>query len=272
MTAIACDTETSDTDKDSNPAADSDTDTDTDADADTDSDTDTETEVEGTPIPLTWIHIPMGRFEMGCSHNDRDCNDGEYPVHGVDVSAFEMTQTEITQSQYMDGMGENPSSNPACANCPVDTVAFDDATAFCASLGGRLPSEAEWEYAARGGASTRYVCGDESSCLDRIGWYIDNSNNKTHVVKQKTANDFGLYDMLGNVWEWVEDCWHNDYHGEPPVDGSAWNEGDCTYRIVRGGSFGLDARGMRVSNRDGDYPDVYFIPSPGFRCVRNLTD
>ncbi len=252
--------------------ADTDTDADTDSDADSDADTDTDTDadISGSPIEIKWVLIPAGSFEMGCSAGDAQCDEAELPAHAVSIPAFEMTETEITQNQYEQEMGNNPSAFTNCVNCPVDWVIYNDATAFCETLGGRLPSEAEWEYAARAGTTSIYGCGDDSACLDDVAWYLGNAGGKTHPVKQKQVNDFGLYDMLGNVWEWNADCWHDDFSGDPPADGSVWDDEDCTYRIVRGGCFGLDAAGLRVSNRGGDYPDVYFVPSPGFRCARDV--
>jgi formylglycine-generating enzyme required for sulfatase activity len=187
----------------------------------------------------------------------------------VDVSAFEMTETPITQAQYEAETGLNPSMYPDCPRCPVETVNWHEARAFCQVIGGRLPSEAEWEYAARGGTATRYYCGDKETCLDGIAWYLDNSGGQPQPVGEKEPNSFCLYDMLGNVWEWIEDCWHSDYSDNPPTDGSAWVEEGCIYRILRGGSYGLGPRALRVSNRDGDYPDVYLLPAPGFRCARD---
>jgi len=107
-----------------------------------------------------------------------------------------------------------------------------EAKEFCELVGGRLPSEAEWEYAARAGTTTKYYCGDAPSCLDGIAWYFDNSNNQTHPVGQKTPNAFGLYDMLGNVWEWVADCRHDNYNDAPPT-GGVWAGGDCFYRNIQ---------------------------------------
>jgi len=219
---------------------------------------------------IRWITIPLNPYEMGCSPGDTECYDAELPVHTVTFAyGFEITETEITQHQYTAEIGDSPFYFSGCDNCPADSITWNEAHAFCEAIGARLPTEAEWEYAARGGTTTRYPCGDDASCLDAIAWYGDNSGAATHIVAQKDANGFGLYDMLGNVWEWTEDCWHDDYTSAP-ADGSAWVEDGCTYRIVRGGCFGLGSRGLRVSNRDGDYPDSYLLPTPGFRCARDL--
>jgi formylglycine-generating enzyme required for sulfatase activity len=221
---------------------------------------------DSTPIDpgLVWIPIPSGIFTMGCSPNDTKCLDNEQPPHTVNVSSFEMTETEITQAQYEAVMGDNPSSFTSCGgDCPVETVDWNQAKAFCEAVGGRLPSEAEWEYAARAGTTTKYYCGDDASCLEGIAWY---NASCTNFVKGKTPNYFGLYDMLGNVWEWVEDCYHDDYTSAPS-DGNVWSGGDCTYRVFRGGSWdysNLDL--LRASLRVRNYP-VFGGGSFGFRCV-----
>ena len=221
---------------------------------------------------MVWVSVPAGRFTMGCSDGDEDCYDAERPAHEVAVPAFELTATEITQAQFVAVIGENPSVVSECADCPVDSVWWDEAVEVCAALGARLPSEAEWEYAARAGSPSRFGCGDDAACLDAVAWYGDNSDNTTHTVGSKDANDFGLHDMLGSVWEWTDDCWHASYEGAP-VDGSAWVDPgpdvDCSFRVVRGGAWGMSPRGVRVSNRDYDYVDAYLVAPPGFRCARD---
>jgi formylglycine-generating enzyme required for sulfatase activity len=219
------------------------------------------------PPGLVWVSIPAGSFEMGCSPGDDDCSSDESPRHTVNVPAFQMTGTEITQAQYEAVVGSNPSHFTSCgANCPVEQVSWHDAKAFCEWVGGRLPSEAEWEYAARAGTDTCYYCGDDPSCLDSIAWYSSNSGSTTHPVGGKTANAFGLYDMLGSLWEWAEDCRHEDYTGAPS-GGGVWSGGDCTYRMLRGGSWSASARSLRISNRADNDPDLTYMDI-GFRCAR----
>ena len=217
---------------------------------------------------LEWVTLPAGSFEMGCSPGDKDCAGNEEPRRSVAVDAFEMTSTEITGAQYEDVAGSDPSYNYGCPDCPVERVGWEEAKAFCEALGGRLPSEAEWEYAARGGAETKYHCGDDGDCIGAIAWSNPNSTWTTHPAGEKSPNAFGLYDMHGNVWEWVEDCWHSDYDGAPTT-GAVWEDGDCASRIIRGGSFVNNAAGLRVSNRNREFPAsrCAFI---GFRCARGL--
>ena len=207
---------------------------------------------------------------MGCSPGDPDCLASELPAHQVQVAAFLITATEVTQAQYESATGKTPSTLELCPSCPVDAVTWDRAREFCGAAGGRLPSEAEWEFAARGGAGGRFPCGEDAACLTDSAWYLDNSGGRPHPVGQQQANQYGLHDTLGNLWEWVEDCWHDDFEGAP-ADGGAWESEDCTFRTLRGGAWGLGSAGLRVSNRDADFPEGgYYLPSPGFRCARTV--
>ena len=224
-------------------------------------------DVAELPPGLVWVSIPAGSFEMGCLPGDADCDFDESPRHTVNISTFRMTEAEVTQAQYEAVTGETPSRFSGCPDCPVERVTWHEAKAFCEAIGGRLPSEAEWEFAARAGTTTRYYCGDDSACLDDIAWYGANSRYVTHPVAEKMANAFGLYDMLGNVWEWIEDCWHDDYNGAPST-GRVWTEGaNCFYRVQRGGSWTSLDEYLRVSERNGYNPDSrnsWF----GLRCAQ----
>jgi len=218
---------------------------------------------------LTWVLIPGGMYKMGCVPQDTKCSNSEKPQHPVTVSTFDLTETVITQDQYYAVTGKRPSYFTGCGgDCPVENVDWYEAKAFCAAVGGRLPSEAEWEYAARGRTTTIYYCGNDSSCLSEIAWYSNSYYNETHPVKTKDPNDFGLYDMLGNVWEWTEDCWHNDYTGAPSY-GGIWAGGNSSYRVLRGGWwFFIYDYFLRASNRLDGAPD-YGYSDVGFRCSRD---
>ncbi|MGB8332024.1 MAG: formylglycine-generating enzyme family protein [Polyangiales bacterium] len=238
-------------------------------------------EQELTGDEVDWVPIPKGGFYMGCSPGDADCDRGnlgfdETPRHWVDIEAFEMTRTEITQYQYGAVTGETPSYHPRCGNCPVEYMPnhYADASVFCDAIGGRLPSEAEWEYAARAGTETRFHCGDDASCLDDIAWYRDNSrvqdgSLRPHPVGQKAPNAFGLHDMAGNLQEWTMDCSHDDFTGAP-IDGSAWmTDGDCSRHVFRGGSYNSEYWVQRSSWRYWDPYDTRGI-ADGFRCARDV--
>jgi formylglycine-generating enzyme required for sulfatase activity len=149
-------------------------------------------------------------------------------------------------------------------------VTWFEAKAFCEAIGGRLPTEAEWEYAARGGTTTIYSCGDDFGCLDGIAWYWDNSGGHKHNVKGKDPNGYGLYDMTGNVWEWVEDCWHDGYSGAPSVGYPAWDTGCSGFlRVARGGCFGNYVDDLRVSIRHYYSPSDVYVVGLGLRCARS---
>lgn len=215
-------------------------------------------------IGIEFIWIPPGNFMMGSNDGDSD----EKPVHQVIFNqGFYMGKYEVTQTQWQAVMGNNPSYFKG-DNLPVEQVSWDDAVSFIAKLNERndgytyrLPSEAEWEYAARAGTTGNYA-GD----LDAMAWYEKNAGSKTHPVGSKQPNVFGLYDMYGNVWEWVQDWYHDSYAGAP-IDGSAWlSIGEYKYRVLRGGSWNVITSNLRSAYRlitTRDYRDDLI----GFRVV-----
>lgn len=179
------------------------------------------------------VVIPEGSFDMGPG----DARGGEKSKHHVTINkAFAMGKTEVTQGQWKAIMGENPSQFAACGdNCPVENVSWSDAQQFIQKLNTktgkqyRLPTEAEWEYACRAGGAHTY-CGSDNA--DKVVWHDGNSSDTTHPVSQKQANAFGLYDMSGNVWEWVEDNYYGNtgggassgYRGMRPFRGGSWSD------------------------------------------------
>ncbi|MEZ4943680.1 MAG: SUMF1/EgtB/PvdO family nonheme iron enzyme [Saprospiraceae bacterium] len=194
-------------------------------------------------------------------------------THPVTLSDFQIGKYPVTQKLWQEIMGANPADFKG-DDLPVECVSWDDAQQFLKKLNTRfpgknyrLPSEAEWEYAARGGAGSNGFEYAGSDDLDEVGWYYGNSNNKTHPVGQKNPNELGLYDMSGNVWEWCEDDWHDNVNNGPK-DGSAWvyQRKRGAYRVYRGGSWNDDAGYCRVSYRTYWYPDYryYFL---GFRLA-----
>ena len=142
---------------------------------------------------------------------------------------------------------------------PVIKVSWKDATAYASWLSEvtgksyRLPSEAEWEYTTRAGTTSEYYWGDSANDADNFAWFGGNSEGKTHPVGKKQPNAFGLYDLVGNVWEWMADCWHHDYE-HAPDDGIAWETGDCTLRVLRGGSWSYGQDYLRSAFRFRFYP------------------
>jgi formylglycine-generating enzyme required for sulfatase activity len=174
-------------------------------------------------------------------------------------------------------MGENPSYFAACGDdCPVESVSWEDARNFIDQLNQleqtnsyRLPSEAEWEYAGRAGTGTDYSFGDDAGKLGDYAWFAGNSNKTTQPVAGKKPNPRGLYDMHGNVAEWVEDDWHGSYK-EAPADGRAWVDNPRgSDRVVRGGGWGSEAQRSRSASRSGFWPDCR-DDGIGFRLVKSV--
>jgi formylglycine-generating enzyme required for sulfatase activity len=237
---------------------------------------------------LTYVWIPPATFQMGClgaviprptGAGIEECLGNELPRHFVTLSkGYWVGETLVTQGAYRRVIGANPSAFQG-DRLPVDSVSWEDAKIYCERVGMRLPTEAEWEHAARGGLST-----ERYGEINGVAWHRGNSSRRTHPVAEKEPNTYGLYDVLGNVWEWVAD-WYGDYPrsrngaccedpGEPYLDpkGPAAGRG----HVIRGGSWNDFSAEMRIALRDRpkfsptedsvrDYDDY----SIGFRCVGN---
>jgi formylglycine-generating enzyme required for sulfatase activity len=208
----------------------------------------------------TYVWVLPGRFVMGCSPGDPDCQADEHPQHAVRVEGFWMARTEVTAAQYARRAGSGAAA-AGDANLPATGVTWAEAKAYCGAIGGRLPTETEWEFAARGGTSERYY-----ATLSDSVWYEANSDDRPRRVGQKAPNAFGLHDMLGNVYEWVLDRYYNQYDDtsvtvEEPLAGNA-------SATARGGAWHSDAKDVRVSNRYG-VPKDYADANVGFRCALN---
>ena len=224
------------------------------------------------------VRIPRGTFQMGSPTSERGGNDDERPVHEVTIRlGFYLGKYEVTQAQWEAVMGNNPSNFKGCAECPVERVSWDDAQAFTRKLNEldgneryRLPSEAEWEYAARAGTTTRYSWGDEigSNRANCVGCGSQWDNDKTAPVGSFDGNAWGLHDMHGNVWELVKDCWNDDYLGAP-ADGSSWESGDCSQRVLRGGSWHNNPVILRAAKRAWYFPHSQSY-GVGFRIARTI--
>jgi len=224
--------------------------------------------VSGVEFKMVWVE--GGTFTMGCtSEQGGDCSSDEYPAHSMTVSSYYMCETEVTQALWQAVMGNNPSHWKG-DNLPVENVSWEDAQEFIEKLNRltgrtfRLPTEAEWEYAARGGNKSRGYKYSGSNSIDAVAWYKDNSGEKTHPVKRKQANELGLYDMSGNVKERCSDGYDDYYGSESQNDSGGSSTGSIL--VVRGGGWYNDASSCRVSYRSGSMPNA-ISNSGGFRLV-----
>ena len=195
-----------------------------------------------------------------------DPYDNEKPTHQVTLSSYYIGETEVTQALWNAVMGYNPSKFKG-DNLPVENVSWDDCQEFIRKLNAatgrrfRLPTEAEWEFAARGGNQSRRTQYSGSSNIDDVAWYWDNSNYSNHPVKTKRPNELSLYDMSGNVWEWCQD-WYGSYTSYSQTNPTGPNSG--SYRVIRGGCWGFGAWCCRTSNR---YCSGYREDILGFRLA-----
>jgi formylglycine-generating enzyme required for sulfatase activity len=225
-------------------------------------------------IGMEFVLIPAGTFTMGSPDSDTNAEDNEKPAHQVTISQpFYMGKYEVTQAQWKSIMGTNPSELKG-DNHPVETVSWEDVQQFIRRLNKqekqasgtlcRLPTEAEWEYVARAGTTTRYSFGDNAVHLEDYGWYSENSGNTIHPVGKKLRNPWGLYDMHGNVSEWVQDWYADDHYTHSP---SRDPQGPATgaYRVIRGGGWDGPAQYVRAAGRFANDPG-YRDLGIGFRC------
>lgn len=215
-------------------------------------------------VTLNLIKVNSGTFQMGCADGD----DIDKPVHSVTLSDYYIGETEVTQALWKAVMGGNPSywKND---NLPVEQVSWDDCQKFIAKLNqltGKtfaLPTEAQWEFAARGGNKSQGYKYAGSNKIDDVAWYGDNSSKKTHYVAQKQSNELGLYDMCGNVWEWCSD-WFGYYTSAPQTDPIGPSSG--TERLQRGGSHYTGATVCTSTSRWTCTPETR-VDNVGLRLV-----
>jgi len=247
-------------------------------------------QVVTTKTGIEMVAIPGGFFEMGSAKEGLD----ESPVHKVWVSPFLIDRYEVVQEQYVKLVGANPSSFKDPGR-PVDTVTWTDAALYCnlrsraeglepcydeesdtwqcnfKANGYRLPTEAEWEYACRAGTEREYYFGSDPRALKKYAWYAGNSSKKTHPVGQKKPNQWGLYDMYGNVAEWCNDVYgENYYKTSPSNDPRGPEEGEI--KVLRGGGWQDRIDSIRSSWRASEnfcFVDACVMDSMGFRCARN---
>lgn len=222
-------------------------------------------------IAGTFVLVQGGSFNMGCTSEQQNCNGNEKPVHRVTLESYYIGKYEVTQAQWQEVMWENPSRFSGCDQCPVERVSWIDIQEFLRRLNARtglnyrLPTEAEWEFAARGGNNSQGYQYAGSDNLVSVGWYSDNANKKTNPVGQKAPNELGLYDMSGNVYEMCQD-FGGPYSSS--VQKNPIGPSTGSHRIGRGGSWLDDSQRSRVTYRANSLPHNSHS-TMGFRLVMN---
>ncbi|MBQ3243670.1 MAG: formylglycine-generating enzyme family protein [Bacteroidaceae bacterium] len=218
-------------------------------------------------VSFKMVAVEGGTFQMGATSEQQDPDSDEKPVHSVTLSSYYIGETEVTQALWEAVMGRNPSLLKGKEN-PVERVSYEDCVRFVNKLNSllsdqlpsgrkfRLPTEAEWEFAARGGNRSRGYQYSGSNTLSSVAWYWDNGNKITHPVKQKQANELGLYDMSGNVLEWCYD-WKGNYSSSSQTNPKGPSTGSL--RVLRGGSWIINAQYCRVANRGNYSPDNRYV-------------
>lgn len=205
---------------------------------------------------LLYVRIPAGAFQMGCAGGETRCKPDTKPPHEVQISReFHIGQTEVTRDAYA-----RLTRAAVTGNLPVANVTWEEARQYCASAGGRLPTEAEWEYSSRGGAGGQF-----HGPVAEIAWHQTNSGGEPHPVATLNANSFGLHDTLGNVWEWTADIYGPAYYSASPLlDPTGPERG--SQRVVRGGAYSTPAGYVSLSARFA-FPPRTKDATIGFRCV-----
>lgn len=229
------------------------------------------------PLGIEWVWVEGGTFEMGCTSNESDCNNDEKPMHTVYVDGFYMSKYEVTFAHYdkfceATGRTKPDDEGWGRGNRPVINVSWHDAMAFCQWLSEktdatiRLSTEAEWEYAARGGQKLHNYKYAGSNNVNNVAWYKSNSGGRTQLVGQKEPYELGLFDMSGNVWEWCLDWYDRDFYSKSPRNNPR-NTSDSSYLVLRGGSWINFSRFVRITKRGFGIPS-HSDYSIGFRLLR----
>jgi len=255
---------------------------------------------EELPNKYELVSVQGGSFEMGSN----DGLDRETPIHTVTLNTFKISKYEITHALFIEFLNDiscnsngryedsefgnvkyiemeygysaveysnnsfyfKKSDHASTPNCPIISVSWYGANAFCKWAGGRLPTEAEWEFAARGGNNSLGYTYSGSDNLDEVAWNLNNSGHETHPVGQKSPNELGLYDMTGNLWEWCSDWYSDNYYSVSPLINPQGPPESGHGRIQRGGSYESDEFGCRTTMRYSEYP-LYGYRTVGFRMV-----
>jgi formylglycine-generating enzyme required for sulfatase activity len=226
-------------------------------------------QAQNTIPEIEMVKVDGGTFDMGCTAEQDDCFGDEKPVHQVRLSSFYMGKYEVTQALWKAVMDNNPSKFTGNDNLPVESVTWNDVQKFLQKLNALtgnkycLPTEAQWEYAARGGYKSKGYKYSGSNDVNRVAWFRDNSGEQTHAVGQKSPNELGLYDMSGNVWEWCSD-WYECYNSYAQTNPSS---GTGAMYVFRGGSWNESARNSRASCRGYEIPWNDRRPVLGFRLA-----
>ena len=213
---------------------------------------DNTTEYTVNGVKFVMVNVDGGTFMMGASANDTDANEDEMPAHQVTVSSFAIGQTEVTQELWKAVMGWNYSGHEGSLQYPVEYVNYSMCQEFIAKLNEmtgknfRFPTEAEWEFAARGGNQSQGYLYAGSNTINEVAWYSDNSGGATHIVGTKAPNELGIYDMSGNVWEWCSD-WYDNYSAGAQVDPVGPETGG--EKVMRGGSWYGSGKKCRITKR-----------------------
>ena len=226
-------------------------------------------------IETSMISIEGGVFIMGCtSDQGAECTQDEFPIHRVQLSGFKLLKTEVTQGMWLSVMGNNPSYNKRSAQFPVENVSYTEIEKFIDVLNAmsshqyRLPTEAEWEFAARGGNKSKSTLFSGSSDAQSVSWNISNSSNTSHIAGYKNANELGIFDMSGNVWEWCSD-WYGEYHASEESDPRGAIDG--TDKVIRGGSYSGSIWFCRNAIRM-HYAPAYKSNFIGFRLAEDIAN
>jgi Uncharacterized conserved protein len=228
-------------------------------------------------LPQThWVKVEGGQFMMGCYATDKECYPDEQPPHKVKINTFYISAYEVTVKEYRAFCKATGHSFPCPSGWtfqdwqPMTFISWSDANAYAQWIGARLPTEAEWEYAARGGNQSKGYIYSGSNNYDDVGWSYENAQGQLHPVGKKQPNELGLYDMSGNAWEWCSDNYAIFYYKDSPQDnpqGPTKGLGKCN----RGGCFSFDFNLMRTTHRRGSGKDTVGSGT-GFRVAHSQTN
>lgn len=223
---------------------------------------------------VDWVKVEGGYFMMGCEKTDKDCYPDEQPLHKLKINSFLISKYEVTVKEYKSFCLATKRQMPPAPswgwidNHPMVYISWQDAVDYAKWMGARLPTEAEWEYAAKGGKLSKGYEFSGSNNYDEVGWSYENSNSSTQSIGLKKPNELGIYDMSGNAWEWVNDNYEIFYYEKSPSDnpqGPKQGIGKCN----RGGCFNFDYKLMRTTHRRGSGSETVGYGT-GFRIAKSI--